>query len=75
MMTHLFLQVGPSYGRKLMHGYLKGKGIAITPRQSLPSASPQAHYQRQHDNLDGTNPHVYVARYFGHKLHVDQNEK
>ena len=30
---------------------------------------------RTHDVVECTNPRVYIARYFGHRLHVDQNEK
>lgn len=25
--------------------------------------------------MERSNQHIYVARYFGHKLHIDQNEK
>ena len=30
---------------------------------------------RTHDVIERTNPSVYIARYFGHRLHIDQNEK
>lgn len=61
-----------------MGGYLRSKGIPVSDHQlrsCLPSVAPSAHIQRQTDGLERANPHVYVARYFGHKLHVDQNEK
>lgn len=61
-----------------MGGYLRSKGIPVSDyrlRSCLPSVAPSAHTQRQTDGLERANPHVYVARYFGHKLHVDQNEK
>ena len=29
----------------------------------------------KNDGLEWANPHLYVAHYFGHKLHVDQNQK
>jgi hypothetical protein len=62
----------------MMKGYLLSKGIPVSEhmlRTTLPSAAPGAHIQRQSDGLERANPHLYVARYFGHKLHVDQNEK
>ena len=31
--------------------------------------------QRRHDAVDRLNPSPYIALYFGHKLHLDQNEK
>ena len=44
-------------------------------RSALPVVSPQYHAMRTHDVVECTNPRVYIARYFGHRLHVDQNEK
>ena len=44
-------------------------------RRSLQVASPQAHVQRQNDGLERSNPRVYNTRYFGHKVHLDQNKK
>ena len=44
-------------------------------RSTLPVVSPQYHAMRTHDVVERTNPRVYIARYFGHRLHVDQNEK
>ena len=61
-----------------MAGYLRSKGIPASEHRlqtSLPTAAPNAHAARQSDGLERENPHVYVACYFGHKLHVDQNEK
>ena len=62
----------------MMQGYLRSKGLPVSEhrlRTSLPSAAPGAHAARQSDGLERANPHLYIARYFGHKLHVDQNEK
>ena len=44
-------------------------------RCALPRMSPQWHQARQQNSSERSNPSVYVARYFGHKLHLDQNEK
>ena len=44
-------------------------------RSALHDVSPQYHAMRTHDVVERTNPRVYIARYFGHHLHVDQNEK
>ena len=37
--------------------------------------TPQWFQARQRNTQERTNPSLYVARYFGHKLHIDQNEK
>lgn len=61
-----------------MKGYLASKGVHISDwrlRSALARASPINHQQRQHGRVQCTNPHVYYAYYFGHKIHVDQNEK
>ena len=62
----------------MMRGYMSSKGILVSEhrlRTALPSAAPGGHSQRQSDGLARANPRLYVACYFGHKLHVDQNEK
>ena len=41
----------------------------------LRKVAPIAHKERAHDLPDRTNPVPYYAPYFGHKLHMDQNEK
>ena len=61
-----------------MHGYLSSKGFAVSDRQlrvSLPVIAPTYHALRQQGEIERTNPHVYYASYFGHKWHIDQNEK
>ena len=61
-----------------MKGYLASKGVFTSERQlktMLPSISPVWHQGRQQNSHERSNPAIYVARYFGHKLHVDQNEK
>ena len=62
----------------MMQGYLQSKGTSVTQyklRNSLPCIAPEAHIQRQTGGHTRSNPRHYIARYFGHKLHVDQNEK
>ena len=41
----------------------------------LPSVAPQGHSSRVSSARERRNPALYYARYFGHKLHLDQNEK
>ena len=70
-------QVGPSYGRKMIQGYLFASGIHMSGyqlRSSLPVVAPQHHVMRQQDLIVRTNPRLYTAQYFGHRLHIDQNE-
>lgn len=62
-----------------MKGYLKGaKGINVSERKLraiMPSCAPVNHLLRQSNSLERRNPAIYSARYFGHKIHLDQNEK
>jgi hypothetical protein len=71
--------VGPIYGRKMMKGYIKSnKGINISERKLkgiMPLLAPINHSMRQSNSHERRNPAVYSARYFGHKIHFDQNEK
>ena len=57
---------------------LCSKGYNISERrisQSLIRVAPESYEQRRQDTHDKLNPIPYVARYYGHKLHIDQNEK
>ena len=66
------------YGRKLMKGYLESRGITIGEHKissSLLRVAPASYENRRCNTTDCTNPTPYYARYFGHKLHLDQNEK
>lgn len=74
----LFWQVGPTYGQKMMKGYLQTKGIKVsesTVAKSLKRVAPESYQSRRQNTLDRRNPVQYAALYFGHKLHIDQNEK
>ncbi len=63
----------------MMKGYVdSSRGVRVSERQLkklLPYVSPHAHCARQTSSLERTNPALYTAQYFGHKLHFDQNEK
>ena len=43
--------------------------------KSMQRVSPEGYEGRQQNTIDKTNPTPYTALYFGHKLHIDQNEK
>ena len=43
--------------------------------QALKRVNPQQHRERQTSTTRHLNPIPYYAEYFGHKLHLDQNEK
>ena len=63
-----------------MKGHIDGKAgqtVASEKRigQSLARVTPDYHQRRRHDVARLTNPVPYTANYFGHKLHIDQNEK
>lgn len=63
----------------MMKGYVESsRRINISERKLrriLPSIAPIDHHSRQVDSYERSNPAVYIARYFGHKIHLDQNEK
>ena len=43
--------------------------------RALQRVAPEYHEERQQTAARRANPVPYSAEYFGHKLHVDQNEK
>lgn len=72
------IQVGPLYGRRMMKAVLEARGVKVAESRianSLQRVEPVQYEHRRNDTADRLNPSVYVALYFGHKLHVDQNEK
>lgn len=71
-------KVGPTYGRKMMKGMLASQGIHVAEKRvasSMQRVNPGHHQARCTATESQTNPQPYHADYFGHKLHVDQNEK
>lgn len=78
VVTNAIGRVGPTYGRKTMKGFLASKGIRVGQRQIaavMPYTNPAYHRRRQTNSAKLLNPIPYYASYFGHKLHIDQNEK
>lgn len=74
----LSFKVGPTYGRKTMCGLLRSQGIKAGEKQiglALAEVNPEHHLKRLTRTEAEINPHPYFARYFGDKLHIDQNEK
>lgn len=72
------VQVGASYGRRMMTGLLLSQGIRVCQLrvgQSLQRVNPGYHRSRRTRAHRLTNPVSYRAEYFGEKLHIDQNEK
>lgn len=74
-----FKKVGPTYGRKLMSGYLRhSRNIKVGVNRVgrlLKDVNPHYHNERISRAQHHFNPLPYYAEYFGHKLHLDQNEK
>ncbi|XP_046855990.1 uncharacterized protein LOC124449089 [Xenia sp. Carnegie-2017] len=71
-------QVGPTYGRKMMKGKLEAANIKVNEKRlsrSLHRVAPDYCQQREQNTAKLLNPVPYSADYFGHKLHMDQNEK
>ena len=61
-----------------MKGVLESKGLKVAESrvaQALQRVDPIHYEGRCSDTIDRLNPVCYVALYFGHKLHIDQNEK
>ena len=62
-----------------MKGYIRqNHSVNVSQRRisnALKTVAPNYHNQRRNDTARLVNPIPYRADYFGHKLHVDQNEK
>ncbi len=61
-----------------MTGLLASQGIRVGQERvgkSLKRIYPQYHHRRVTSTARLLNPIPYSAEYFGHKVHVDQNEK
>jgi len=63
----------------MMTGYLRHRyGLQVGQNRvatALRSTAPAYHRRRQTNTARNINPIPYKADYFGHKLHMDQNEK
>ena len=61
-----------------MRGFLDSQGIHLSEKkvaESLKRVDPQSYERRRNGTIDRTNPLPYHSSCFGHKLHLDQNEK
>ena len=61
-----------------MKGKLEAANIRVHDKRisrSLQRVAPQYHQQREQNTAKLVNPIPYKADYFGHKIHLDQNEK
>lgn len=59
-------------------GALEAKSVKVSENQvaeSIQRVVPVQYEQRRNDTMDRINPILYLAEYFGHKLHIDLNEK
>ena len=78
IINSLFIQVGPTYGHKIMTGLLASQGLRVSQTRvghSLHRTNPGYHHARRTATARQLNPIPYRADYFGHKVHIDQNEK
>ena len=67
----LFFKVGPTWGRKMVKGYMASGGITAGDNRvgrALSVVSPLHQAQRNSNTARQTNPSPYHADYFGHKL-------
>lgn len=74
------MQLGPVFGREMMKGYIdavSGKTVACETRigRSLSRVAPVYQQRRRSDTARLLNPSPYTAAYYGHKLHIERNEK
>ena len=61
-----------------MTGLLASQGMRASEQrvgESLSRVNPTYHHARRTATARQLNPVPYRADYFGHKLHIDQNEK
>ena len=69
--------LGENYGRKLMHGVMKVKGINGETKIGiiLSEMNPEAQTKRQNVASYLLNPKFCNAKYFDSKIHYDQKKK
>ncbi|KAK9535816.1 hypothetical protein VZT92_008173 [Zoarces viviparus] len=71
-------ETGPTYGRKMMTGYLAAAGVTASEGRVgavLRNIHPPYHQARCQVGATNLNPVPYHAGYVGHKIYIDQNEK
>ena len=71
-------EVGVYYGRRMLTGTLRSNNIhasEVRVRLAMLQADPDNYNHRRTDSNRRFNPVPYNAQYFGHKLHIDCNEK
>ncbi|XP_056281865.1 uncharacterized protein LOC130201159 isoform X1 [Pseudoliparis swirei] len=73
MYSFLYLQGGPTYGRKMMTGSLAAAGVFAS--EGRVGAVLRNIHPPYHKGARNLNPLPYHAAYVGHKIHMDQNEK
>ncbi len=64
-------ELGPSYGRRTLQGYLRARGVMIGEqriRNSMTTVSPFYVSQRRLHSYRQFNPIPYFAEYHGHKV-------
>ena len=69
---------GGNYGRKMMTGRFRSMGVSILEKKVgnvLKKIYPSTQAEWCMQAGRSFNPKIYKADYFGHELHVDQNEK
>ena len=63
----------------MLTGFLRQRYGTVFGEQrvgkTLATISPRKHHRRRNETAKLLNPIPYRADYFGHKLHIDQNEK
>jgi hypothetical protein len=71
-------QVGAYYGRRMLTGSLRSQNIyasEVRVRLAMMTVDPSNYSARQFDIVRRFNPVPYNSEYFGHKIHIDLNEK
>lgn len=76
--SNTITQLGSYYGRRMTTGALRSQGVFACEsrvRQAMLRADPVNYVARQTDSNRRFNPVPYNSMYFGHKIHIDLNEK
>uniref|UniRef100_A0A914VHF4 Integrase catalytic domain-containing protein n=1 Tax=Plectus sambesii TaxID=2011161 RepID=A0A914VHF4_9BILA len=71
-------EVGGTYGRRMMQGYLRAGGVTASQRRIRAAQAiiaPSYVSNRRVNAQRQMNPQPYRADYFGYNMHMDQNEK